>query len=219
MLRQLYLAIFISVLSIAVLSSCTTQNAYTGEQQTSKATTGAIVGALGGAVLGAMTGDNNNAAIGAALGAGIGGAIGHSQDQQEEALRQQLRGTGVRIQRNGNKIKLIMPGDITFATNESKIKPHFQPVLNNVAVVLKKFDDNYVRIAGFTDSTGSAEYNLALSKRRAASVRNYLQSRGIASARLVNIGYGEKNPIASNKTAAGRKLNRRVEINLVPIQR
>ena len=182
MLRQLSLVVFISVLSIAMLSACTTQNAYTGEDQTSSATTGAIVGALGGAVLGAMTGNNDNVAIGAALGAGIGGTIGHSQDKQEAALRNKLKGTGVRIQRNGNDIKLIMPSDITFATNKFKVKPQFQPVLNSIVIVLKKFNNNYVRVAGYTDSTGSAKYNLGLSKRRAASVRNYLQAQGIASA-------------------------------------
>lgn len=200
-------------------SGCTTQNAYTGEKETSRATKGAIFGGLAGAALGALTGNGRNAAIGAALGAGIGGAIGHSQDKQEAELRQRLVGTGVQIQRNGNNIKLIMPGDITFKLNSAELEPHFIPVLNSVATVLAKFNDNYVRVAGFTDSTGTEAYNLALSKRRAASVRNYLQNRGIAANRLVNIGYGEANPIASNKTKQGRAMNRRVEINLVPIQR
>lgn len=219
MSKQRFLLPFIILISALLISSCATQNAYTGEKQTSGATKGAIMGAIGGAVLGAMTGRSENAAIGAALGAGIGGAIGHSQDKQEAELRQTLRNTGVRIQRNGENIRLIMPGDVTFATNKSNIKPNFRPVLNSVVIVLQKFNNNYVRIAGYTDSTGSADYNLALSKRRAASVRNYLQAQGIAPSRLVNIGYGEKNPVANNQTVKGRTANRRVEINLVPISR
>lgn len=212
----LLISIFAMVIS---LSSCTTQNAYTGESQTSSATKGAIFGGIVGGLAGALTGRGENAAIGAALGAGIGGAIGHSQDKQEAELRHQLAGSGVQIQRNGNDIKLIMPSDITFNVNKSVIKGHFKQVLNSVAIVLRKFNDNYVRIAGYTDSTGSAEYNLGLSNRRAAAVRNYLQSHGISPNRLVNIGYGEKDPIASNATKQGRAKNRRVEINLVPIKR
>lgn len=212
--------LLLSILTIAIsLSSCTTQNAYTGESQTSGTTKGAIFGGIVGGLAGALTGRGENAAIGAALGAGIGGAIGHSQDKQEAELRRQLAGSGVQIRRQGDNIKLIMPSDITFNVNKSVIQAHFSKVLRSVAVVLKKFNDNYVRIAGYTDSTGSAEYNLGLSNRRAAAVRNYLQSHGISTNRLVNIGYGEKDPIASNATKQGRAQNRRVEINLVPIKR
>lgn len=212
------LSIIITISLALFLSSCTTQNAYTGESQTSNATKGAVFGGIVGGLAGALTGRGENAAIGAALGAGIGGAIGHSQDKQEAELRQRLVGTGVQIQRQGNNIKLIMPSDITFKVNQSVIEPHFKQVLNSVAIVLKKFNNNYVRIAGYTDSTGSAEYNLGLSNRRAAAVRNYLQAHGISANRLVNIGYGEKDPIASNATKQGRAKNRRVEINLVPIK-
>jgi outer membrane protein OmpA-like peptidoglycan-associated protein len=102
--------------------------------------------------------------------------------------------------------------------SKSAIKPSFEPVLNAVGTVLRKFNKNYVRVAGYTSSTGSAAYNLKLSKQRAAAVRNYLQTVGITPARLVNVGYGEKDPVATNSTAAGRAKNRRVEINLVPIQ-
>lgn len=203
---------------VILLSSCTTYNAYTGEKETSRATKGAAIGAIGGAFVGFLTGDSRNAAIGAVLGAGIGGAIGHSQDKQESALRERLQGTGVQIQRIGDTIKLIMPGDITFDIDKAHLKPHFLPVLNSVALVLKKFNNNYVKVAGYTSNTGSAAHNLSLSQRRAASVRNYLYEQGVEAKRLVNIGYGEQHPIASNKTAAGRSANRRVEINIVPIK-
>lgn len=212
-------AIAFTLIAVLCVSGCTTENAYTGEEQTSSATKGAVLGGVLGGIAGALTGRGENAAIGAALGAGIGGAIGHSQDKQEAELRRRLVGTGVQIKRQGNNIKLIMPSDITFKLNSARLESNFIPVLNSVAVVLKKFNNNYIRVAGFTDSTGTAQYNMGLSKRRAAAVRNYLQSRGISSARLVNIGYGETLPIASNATAQGRAINRRVEINLIPIQR
>ncbi len=210
--------VMVGLLVVSLITGCTTENAYTGERQTSSATKGAAIGAIGGALVGALTGNARNAAIGAALGAGVGGAIGHYQDRQEAALRERLRGTGVQIQRNGDNIKLIMPGDVTFAIDKAIIKPEFKPVLNSVVIVLKKFNDNYVKIAGYTSNTGTAAHNLRLSKRRAAAVRNYLQAQGIAAVRLVNVGYGEKYPIATNKTAVGRAANRRVEINLVPIK-
>lgn len=214
----------LKVLSVAIsmaliLSSCTTQNSYTGEQQTSKATKGSLYGAVGGALVGVLTGRGENAAIGAVIGAGVGGAIGHQQDKQEAALRSQLQDTGVSIKRSGNTIILVMPSDITFATNKADISRDFYQVLQSVAIVLKKFDNNYVRVAGYTDSTGTKSYNLALSKRRAAAVRNFLQNQGISGARLVNVGYGETKPIASNLSSQGRALNRRVEISLVPINR
>jgi outer membrane protein OmpA-like peptidoglycan-associated protein len=217
--KSMTLVVATSLALSTMLSSCTTENAYTGEKQTSNATKGALIGAVGGAFLGALTGNSKNALIGAAVGATAGGLIGHSQDKQEADLRAQLKGTGVQIQRDGDNIKLIMPGDITFATNQADLQQQFLPVLNSVGIVLQKYTDTYVRVAGFTDSTGSPAYNLQLSKQRAASVRNYLQQQGVAAARLVNVGYGEANPIASNQTAQGRALNRRVEISLVPIQR
>lgn len=217
--RKLLSSLMVStlVVTLLLLTSCTTNNAYTGEKQTSRSTKGAAIGAVGGALVGFLTGDSRNAVIGAALGAGIGGAIGHSQDKQETALRHELQGTGVQVQRNGNDIKLIMPGDITFGIDKSVIKPHFEPVLNSVAIVLKKFKNNYVKVAGYTSNTGTAAHNLKLSQRRAAAVINYLHQQGVAAARLVNIGYGEQNPIANNSTPEGRSANRRVEINIVPI--
>jgi outer membrane protein OmpA-like peptidoglycan-associated protein len=83
--------------------------------------------------------------------------------------------------------------------------------------VLKEFDKTLVEVAGHTDSTGSDDYNQALSERRAASVAAYLTSRGVTSERLMAVGGGEKYPVASNDTPAGRQLNRRVEITIVPI--
>ena len=88
-----------------------------------------------------------------------------------------------------------------------------------MAIVLKEFDKTNIRIAGHTDSTGSAEYNQTLSERRASSVGQLLITQGIMSGRVWTTGYGERYAIASNDTDAGRQANRRVELELVPTQR
>jgi outer membrane protein OmpA-like peptidoglycan-associated protein len=199
-------------------AGCQTTNPYTGEQQVSKTAAGAGIGALGGAIAGVLIGDNRKSvAIGAGVGALAGAAAGNYMDRQEAELRQQLQGTGVSLTRVGDQLILNMPGNITFATNSADVAADFYPVLNSVAVVLKKYPQTYVDVMGHTDSTGTASYNQSLSERRASSVGSYLQNQGIQSARLVIKGIGQTMPIDSNDTAAGRAQNRRVEIVLTPV--
>ena len=138
--------------------------------------------------------------------------------RREAKLRKQLRASGVSIQRDGNNINLIMPGNITFDTNSANIKSSFNDVLTSVAIVLQEYNKTLVVVSGHTDSTGSAEYNQRLSEQRSASVANYLRGQKILSERLDAIGFGEKYPVASNDNAAGREQNRRVEISLLPIE-
>jgi outer membrane protein OmpA-like peptidoglycan-associated protein len=138
-------------------------------------------------------------------------------DQNEAELRRQLEGTGVSVTRVGDRIVLNMPSDITFATDQDSIKSQFYPVLNSVALVLKKFNQTIVDVYGHTDSTGDDTYNYNLSQRRALSVANYLSGQGVDSRRFAVTGFGETKPIASNNTPAGRALNRRVEIQLSPL--
>ena len=109
-----------------------------------------------------------------------------------------------------------MPGNITFKTDSSDINSSFYPVLNSVAKVLKKYDNSTVMVSGHTDSTGSAEYNLNLSRQRAQSVASYLQGQGVAASRFEVLGMGSSNPIASNASATGRAQNRRTEIKIIP---
>lgn len=212
-----------SLASVILLGGCTTLDPYTQEQKTSQATKGAGLGALGGAVLGAAVagkGDRNEGALaGAVIGGAIGGGIGYYMDQQEMQLRQQLEGTGVRVERVGDDIRLIMPGNITFATDSDRVDPSFYSVLDSVARVLIKFEKTQVAVEGYTDSTGSFEYNQQLSERRANSVARYLNSAGVSHLRLDARGLGERYPIASNETAAGRAMNRRVEIKIRGTQR
>jgi outer membrane protein OmpA-like peptidoglycan-associated protein len=209
-------------LTVALLAGCTTINPYTGEQETSKTAKGAGIGALAGAAVGMLTGGDarqhrKNALIGAGIGALAGGAAGNYMDRQEAKLRAQLQGTGVSVTRNGNDITLNMPGNVTFQTNSSDLRPEFYNVLNSVALVLKEYDKTILEVAGHTDNTGAAQYNQALSERRAASVGQYLQSQGVGTQRIMTVGAGETHPVAPNTTAEGRQANRRVELTLEPI--
>ena len=204
------------------LGGCMTYDPYTGEEKTSNATKGSIIGAIGGAAIGAATSSKSDrgkgALIGAASGAAIGGGVGYYMDKQEAELRRQLEGTGVRVVRNGDEIELVMPGNITFDLNESSIKPSFSGTLESVALVPKEYDKTIIQIEGHTDSSGSDSYNQLLSERRASSVRDFLLNQGIEPKRTRAVGYGERYPVASNDTAAGREQNRRVELTLVPMQ-
>ena len=205
--------------AMGVLAACTT-DPYTGQQKVSNtaggAASGAGLGALAGIALGGGN-DRRNALIGAGVGALAGGAIGSYMDQQEAELRAQLEGTGVGVTRSGDRIILIMPSNITFATDQDAVKAGFYPTLNSVALVLKKFNRTMVDVWGHTDSTGDDRYNYDLSERRAMSVANYLYGQGIDGRRFAVQGFGETQPIASNATEAGRAQNRRVEIQLAPL--
>lgn len=215
-----------TVLAFAVaataLSGCMTYDPYTGEEKTSSATKGSVIGALGGAAVGVASSSRSDrgkgALIGAASGAAVGGGIGYYMDRQESELRHQLEGTGVRVVRNGDQIDLIMPGNITFDVNQSTIKPTFNGVLQSVSMVLAKFDKTIIQIEGHTDNTGAQNYNQLLSERRASSVRDFLLNHDIAAKRTRAVGYGPRDPIASNDNASGREQNRRVELKLIPIQ-
>jgi len=104
--------------------------------------------------------------------------------------------------------------DILFDFDSAKIKPEMIPVLEKIIPVLKKYSDRKIIVAGHTDSTGPASYNLKLSKRRAESVAKYLIKHGISAKRIKTIGFGESHPKYDNSTKRGRRLNRRVEIKL-----
>lgn len=213
-LRNLLLAAALLPMAVA----CTTVNPYTGETRTSNAVR---YGAIGGVVCGLIgAAENSRRARNAGLGCGaIGAGVGAYMDAQEAELRQELDGTGVRVERSGDEINLIMPGNITFATNEYNIRRDFLPVLESVAQVLFKFTDTRLQVTGHTDSTGSAQYNYDLSERRATSVSNHLASLGIDQNRLITRGVGPDQPIASNETESGRAANRRVELQIVAMPR
>ncbi|WP_299943684.1 OmpA family protein [uncultured Microbulbifer sp.] len=212
---------WVAILALGSVVGCSTLDPYTGESKTSNASRGAGIGALTGAIIGAATASKKDrrkgALTGALGGAAIGGGIGYYMDQQEMALRQRLEGTGVGVQREGDNIRLIMPGNITFGTNRSDIRPGFYDTLDSVTVVLQEFDKTAIRVSGHTDSTGSDVYNQTLSEQRANSVAGFFSRNGLSSGRLQAIGYGERYPLAGNDSEAGRQANRRVELELLPL--
>lgn len=208
----------LGVLALSVAASaCTTINPYTGEQQTSNAVK---YGAIGGVVCGLVGAiESGQRARNSALGCGaIGAGVGAYMDAQEAEMRQQLSGSGVQIVRNGDEINLIMPGNISFNTNEYALRSQFFPALDSVGQVLAKFKDTRLVVTGHTDSTGAADYNYNLSNRRASSVANYLAGRGVDQSRLISQGMGPDQPIASNQTESGRAMNRRVELKIAAVQ-
>ncbi|MCJ8319250.1 MAG: OmpA family protein [Colwellia sp.] len=110
-----------------------------------------------------------------------------------------------------------MPGNITFSSGNTTIDQSFLSVLDSVVLVVQEFDKTLIVVAGHTDSSGSNALNQNLSERRAQSVATYLKTSGVITDRIEKIGFGEAQPIASNATKAGKELNRRVEITLLPI--
>ncbi|AAZ33178.1 cell envelope biogenesis protein OmpA [Pseudomonas amygdali pv. tabaci str. ATCC 11528] len=212
--------------AVAMLSGCATSNPYDNQGQAqssggmSKTAKYGGLGALAGAVAGAAI-DHNHRGKGALIGAAVAGAAsagyGYYADKQEAALRASMANTGVEVQRQGDQIKLIMPGNITFATDSSAIASSFYSPLNNLANSLKQFNQNNIEIVGYTDSTGSRQHNMDLSQQRAQSVATYLTSQGVDQSHLSVRGAGPDQPIASNADVNGRAQNRRVEVNLKPI--
>jgi outer membrane protein OmpA-like peptidoglycan-associated protein len=205
-----------------VLSACTT-NPYTGESQVSKgllgAGTGAAIGGAAGALLGATTSlkTRKTALIGAGIGALAGGGVGVYMDNQEAKLRERLQNSGVSVTRVGDNIVLNMPSNVTFDTDQSDVKPAFYETLNSVAIVLQEYNQTLVDVVGHTDNTGSAEYNMDLSRERAGSVARYLTSQQLDPNRFSVDGRGKSQPIASNSSASGKQKNRRVEITIQPL--
>lgn len=218
------LIVALSIASVTVLSGCTTFDPYTGEEKTTNTAKGAGIGAGAALLVSYLANKDKNAGErnrrllrDAGIGAIAGGGVGYYMDTQEAKLRQQLRSTGVSVQRDGDNINLIMPGNITFPSNGRDLRADFYPVLDSVALVLEEFDKTIVAVAGYTDSQGSDSYNQSLSESRASSVASYLKTKQIVPARFQIVGFGEQNPIADNTTEQGRAQNRRVELTLLPI--
>ncbi|MBY4899292.1 OmpA family protein [Cupriavidus sp. AU9028] len=180
---------------------------------------GTGVGAAVGAGLGNLIGGNSTGtAVGAAVGAAAGGTVGYNWNAIRGKLNRDTAGTGTQItEQPDGSLKVNIPSQVTFDTDSATIKPSFRSVLDQVAQTLNQHQDVSATVIGHTDSTGNAPYNMRLSQRRAQSVSTYLGERGVASNRLASEGRGQTQPIADNKTEAGRAQNRRVEIFLKPI--
>ena len=213
----------LAVLLAAFILGCQTTDPYTGERKTTSTTFGALIGAGAGAAIGMISGRDakqrrQRALIGAGVGALAGSAVGNYMDRQEAELRALMRDSGVTVTRTGEDIVLNMPGNITFRTGSADLNAQFFRVLDGVAQVARKYDKTIIEVAGHTDNVGGAEFNRQLSQRRAGSVAQYLESRGVAQSRILTAAGGEDHPIASNATEQGRAANRRVEVTLAPLK-
>jgi len=136
-----------------------------------------------------------------------------TRQAQEKAARleQELRDLNAKKTDHGI---IITFGDILFNTDQSHLNPSGVGVVQKLAQILIENPQRNVLIGGFTDSTGTAAYNLELSERRAQAVSDVLTGMNVARTRITLQGFGETHPIADNKTAQNRQLNRRVEITL-----
>ena len=175
----------------ALLAGCASNNPYEGQQGSSNKT--AIyggLGALGGAAIGAATSSKKDRGKGALIGAAVAGAAGagygYYVDKQEAELRRSMQGTGIDVQRDGDNLTLVMPGNVTFATDSASISGNFYGTLNNLAQSFKQYDQNAIEIIGHTDSTGPYQHNMNLSQRRAQSVADYMRNQGVNGMRMLS---------------------------------
>ncbi|MBL1351754.1 MAG: OmpA family protein [Zetaproteobacteria bacterium] len=209
------------------LSACATTPNDPNKQAKDKAAMGAMLGAVAGAVVGYNSDSNRERglarglALGAVAGGAVGAGVGSYMDKQQAEFNQQLsserQSNQVEIQRLKNEsLKITMNSEVSFDSNSSSMKPAFNQTLRKVANILQRYSKTTVRIVGYTDSRGSEAYNLNLSKQRAKSVAWALQDDGVSHQRVAIEGRGESNPRASNANAAGRQLNRRVEMFIQP---
>ncbi len=174
--------------------------------------------AIGGAVIGGLLGrgDTDDVVRGAAIGAAAGALIGNAMDNQARELANSLD-SDIGVIRSGDDIIVRMPQDILFAIDSAAVNSALRDDLLVLADSLNRYPDTVVSIVGHTDNTGDAGYNLDLSDRRALAVAGILRQGGVSPSRLRAFGAGEDEPIASNLNAAGRALNRRVEITISPL--
>lgn len=210
-------ALFLS--SALVLTSCEAVQNANNQQK------GTVIGAAAGAVIGGVLGNNigkgGNAPQGAVLGGVVGGVVGNvigsKMDKQAKEIKETL--PGAEVERVGEGIKVTLPESIVnFAFDSSDLTTSAKTNLDKLAEVLKNNPDTNINIYGHTDSKGTDSYNQGLSERRAAAVKSYLNSQGVSSGRMYAMGVGEKEPVATNDTDAGRAQNRRVEFAITANQ-
>ena len=197
-------------------------------KENKKTTIGAVTGAVVGAGVGYAIGGGTGAGVGTAVGALAGGTIGYMFDKQEREFKQALAESEAasiqreqRIideskQREQEVLVLTFKSDFFFDVDSAVLKPGGYKDIDRAAVVLNRYPETSLRVEGHTDSTGSEDYNLKLSDKRAMAVKNELLAQNLNAARIQTIGFGEAKPVADNNTESGRQLNRRVEIVIIP---
>jgi len=213
------------LVSVMTLAACATTPDDPNRKAKQGAASGALLGAVAGAIIG-YQGDHSGGAlkgalIGGAGGAALGAGVGHYMDKQQAEFERQLADERavhqVEIERLKNEnLKITMSSEVSFDFNSAAIKPAFRSTLDKVSDILERYNRTQINVVGHTDSVGSNAYNQGLSRKRAESVAYYVERRGVQSFRVRTEGRGESEPRASNATEAGRQLNRRVELLIIP---
>jgi outer membrane protein OmpA-like peptidoglycan-associated protein len=199
----------VALLSVALLAMSLGCSSWSRKEK------GAAIGAGAGAVVGGAIGKAaGNTLLGAILGAAVGGAagayIGNYMDKQAAEMQRDLE--GAKVERVGEGIKITFDSGLLFDVDKAALKPQSRENLQKLAAILQKYEDTNILLEGHTDNTGSDEHNLNLSRLRAQAVANFLAGLKVNPARFTIMGYGESQPIATNDTAEGRQMNRRVDL-------
>lgn len=217
LLKNITRVVLVIVMVIGFTSCEATKNANNKQK-------GGVIGATGGAILGAILGNNlgdgGNSEIGAVIGGVVGGGagvlIGNKMDKQAQEIEEEIPGATVERIDDGIVVTFDENSGVYFDTAKYNVNEASQTLLNKLSNIMKEYDQTNVVVAGHTDSVGSAESNLLLSKNRAEAVTNYMIGRGLSVGRFTTVWDGETQPAASNDTPEGRAKNRRVQLAIVP---
>ncbi|WP_159018930.1 OmpA family protein [Algibacter sp. L3A6] len=205
------------VLTVNVTSCKSVQNANNKQK-------GGAIGAAGGALLGAIIGNNvgkgGNGELGAVIGGVIGGGagvlIGNKMDKQAQQIENEIPGAKVERVDDGIVVTFDENSGVYFNTAKYNVNAASQETLNKLIAVFQEYPDTNVLVVGHTDSVGSEELNMTLSKNRATAVTDYFLSKGLSRSRFTTNWFGEAQPTHDNTTAEGRAKNRRVNIAILP---
>jgi outer membrane protein OmpA-like peptidoglycan-associated protein len=207
MTRDLKLVTAFCVASVAA-AGCATK---TEKGMAMGAGGGALLGAGIGALAGGGKGAVAGAAVGGIVGAGTGAVIGNYMDKQEAALK---KVESAKVERQGDKLVVKFNSAILFDTGKADLKPQSRTDLADFAKVLAEYKETDLVIEGHTDNVGKKDFNRKLSQDRAEAVIAFLQSNGVARARMTGRGLADEMPVADNSTKDGRQQNRRVQVQI-----
>jgi len=195
--------LFITLSIAIILYSCKSAN---------KTQKGTAIGATVGGVAGALIFKNSvvGAIVGAAVGGTAGYAIGHHMDKQAKEIKAAI--PDAEVNRVGEGIELTFNSALLFKINSSELSDSAKADLDKLAGIFAKYPETNILVEGHTDDTGTDEFNMALSEKRAKSVAGHLQSKGVPVERFTIKWYGETQPKFPNDSEANRIKNRRVEL-------
>lgn len=220
-MKKIYNTIGVIFMALILMTTLTQCNAVKNSNNKQR---GAVIGAASGAVLGAIIGNNvgkgGNGELGAVIGGVVGGTagvlIGNRMDKQAQKIEEEIPGAQVERVDDAIVITFDENSGVFFATNQYSINAASQETLNALAGVFMEYPNTNILVVGHTDSVGTEEYNMTLSKNRAYSVTNYLTGKGLNASRFTTNWFGETQPMHDNATPEGRAKNRRVNVAILP---